>query len=665
MIISSCVRRALLSSTIFVGLQSTVGHAAFDDKAAAAAFGKRDQILDASLSPDGSKVTFVVPGPQQSTVIEVIDMVSGDAKPIQYADGNPMKITSCNWASNDRLVCYEYGVANLDGRRDLPYQRLVSMKSDGSDVVALGTKSHQQDYAQLSDGRVLDWSDGKSGTILVQRVYMSTTGTIAYMGDFRHGLGVDLVDAATGKAEHVESIAPYAQRYIADGQGHVRIMQTDESMRQRIFSSGVETFFYRQKNDGEWKPFGTYSTVTDEGMYPIAVDGQANVAYVLKKLNGRDALYRVALDGSMKTELAYANPQVDVSGVLTEGREGRVVGARYTTDKSYVEYFDPKYAALSDALAKALPQTPMITIIDSSADETRHLVYASSDTDPGHYYFFDTTAKRLSPIADERPQLGGVAMGSVKAITYPAADGTKIPAYLTLPPNAADKNLPSIVLPHGGPASRDQWGFDWLVQFFVNRGFAVIQPEYRGSAGYGEDWSNDNAFHSWKTAIGDVNDAGRWLVKQGVADPDKLAIVGWSYGGYAALQSNVLDPDLFKAVVAIAPVTDLQVLRQQQQGFTSQRLAQAEIGSDAAILAAGSPAQHAGIFKAPVMMFQGTKDINVDPEEATLMDKQLKQAGKTSTLVTYPGLDHQLDDSAARADMLAKADGFLKSALML
>ena len=102
----------------------------------------------------------------------------------------------------------------------------------------------------------------------------------------------------------------------------------------------------------------------------------------------------------------------------------RVVGARYTTDKSYVEYFDPKYAALSDALAKALPQTPMITIIDSSADETKHLVYASSDIDPGHYYYFDTTAKRLSPIADERPQLGGVAMGTVKAVTYPAADGT-------------------------------------------------------------------------------------------------------------------------------------------------------------------------------------------------------------------------------------------------
>src|SRR3546814_16872493 len=124
-------------------------------------------------------------------------------------------------------------------------------------------------------------------------------------------------------------------------------------------------------------------------------------------------------------------------------------------------------------------------------------------------------------------------------------------------------------MPHGGPASRDQWGFDWLTQFFVNRGYAVLQPNYRGSTGYGDDWFNDNAWHSWKTAIGDVNDAGRWLVKQGIADPAKLAIVGWSHGGYAALQSNVLDPALFHAVVAVAPVTDLGLLRAAHTGYVT------------------------------------------------------------------------------------------------
>lgn len=660
-------RAGPLAAALMVGaaMAAPAGATAFDDAAAAAAFGKRNGILDASLSPDGKRAAFVVPGPQQSTAVEVVDLATSNTKVINYADGNPLKITGCGWASNERIVCTEYGVADLNGRRLLAYRRLASMKADGSDVVALGSHDHKQNYAQQSDGYVLDWRDGTTDKILVARVYMASHDRMGRGDNTRQGLGVDLVDTATGKVDHIESADPWAGYYIADGQGHVRIMATDRSLRQNIFSRGVTTFLYRLPGSDDWKPFSTYSAATRDGMVPIAVDGEANVAYVLKKNNGRDALYRVALDGSMQATLAYANPQYDVTGVETVGRAGKVIGADFVGSAGQVVYFDPAYEKLADALARALPETPLINIVDSSADGTKHLVLASSDQVPGRYYFFDAAMKHLTLLGAVRPQLAGVALAQSKAITYPAADGTQIPAYLTLPPGSSGKNLPAIVMPHGGPASRDQWGFDWLVQFFANRGFAVIQPEYRGSTGYGDEWFNDNGFHSWKTAIGDVTDAGRWLIKQGVADPAKLAIVGWSYGGYAALQSNVLDPDLFKAVVAIAPVTDLNLLRDQQKGFISQRVAQAEIGEDKAVLDAGSPAQHAGVFKAPVLMFQGSKDINVDPEEAALMDKQLKNAGKASTLITYPGLDHQLDDSAARADMLAKADAFLKSSLKM
>lgn len=660
------VRRALLASAVCVTLLPAGAIAStLDDAGAAAAFGKRDQILDASLSPDGSKVAFVVPGQQQATAVEIVDLTTSNTKVINYADGSPLKLVGCGWASNDRLVCTEYGVADLNGRRLLAYIRLASMKSDGSNVVALGSHDHTQSYAQQSDGYVLDWRDGKTDKILIAREYMASHDRYGRGDNTRHGLGVDLIDTATGDVDHIVSADPWAEQYIADGQGHVRIMATDESLRQNAFSRGVTTFLYRLPGSDDWKPFSTYSSLTREGMYPIAVDGEANVAYALKKTNGRDALYRVALDGSMKATLAYANPNYDVSGVETVGRAGKVVGANFVGKAGQVVYFDPSYDTLAAALAKALPETPLINIVDSSADGTKHLVFASSDAVPGRYYFFDAAAKRLTLLGADRPQLGGVALAHTKPIAYPAADGTQIPAYLTLPPGSTCKNLPAIVLPHGGPASRDQWGFDWLVQFFANRGFAVIQPEYRGSTGYGDEWLNDNGFHSWKTAIGDVADAGRYLVKQGIVDPAKLAIVGWSYGGYAALQANVLDPDLFKAVVAIAPVTDLGVLRDQQKGFISQRVAQAEIGDDAAVLNAGSPARHVDAFKAPVLMFQGTHDINVDPKEAALMDKQLNKAGKASTLITYPGLDHQLDDSAARADMLAKADAFLKSSLKL
>jgi dipeptidyl aminopeptidase/acylaminoacyl peptidase len=188
----------------------------------------------------------------------------------------------------------------------------------------------------------------------------------------------------------------------------------------------------------------------------------------------------------------------------------------------------------------------------------------------------------------------------------------------------------------------------------------VIQPEFRGSTGFGDSWFQQNGFHSWRTAIGDVNDAGHWLVKQGMVDPAKLAIFGWSYGGYAALQANVLDADLFKAVVAVAPVTDIGLLR----GQVNQNVEKKDIGEGTQI-AEGSPDRHAQAFKAPVLMFHGTKDINVFVEESRAMDKALHDAGKSSQLVIYPGDDHQLRDSKVRADMLAKSDAFLAKALHL
>ncbi|KAK0341155.1 hypothetical protein LTR94_027575, partial [Friedmanniomyces endolithicus] len=148
---------------------------------------------------------------------------------------------------------------------------------------------------------------------------------------------------------------------------------------------------------------------------------------------------------------------------------------------------------------------------------------------------------------------------------------------------------------------------------------------------------------------------------EGIADPKKLGIVGWSYGGYAALQANVIDPDLFRAVVAIAPVTDLAATKREAVGFTNRVLVAEQIGSGEAV-AKGSPARHADRFKAPVLMFHGDTDLNVGVAQSKLMDKRLRDAGKQSTLVVFPGLDHQIDDAAARTEMLAKSDAFLKAA---
>ncbi|HXI66912.1 MAG TPA: prolyl oligopeptidase family serine peptidase, partial [Steroidobacteraceae bacterium] len=176
-----------------------------------------------------------------------------------------------------------------------------------------------------------------------------------------------------------------------------------------------------------------------------------------------------------------------------------------------------------------------------------------------------------------------------------------------------------------------------------------------------EQWFQKNGFRSWQTAIGDVLDGGRWLVKEGIADPRKLGIVGWSYGGYAALQSAVVDPMLFKAVIAIAPVTDLNQIKQEHRYWTDVEIVNAYVG-DGPHMHEGSPAEHADRFRVPVLLFHGEMDRNVSVEESRLMATRLKRAAVSCELVTWPDLDHSLDDSSARAQMLSRSDSFLRAA---
>lgn len=264
-----------------------------------------------------------------------------------------------------------------------------------------------------------------------------------------------------------------------------------------------------------------------------------------------------------------------------------------------------------------------------------------------------------------RPQLEHVQLANVRSIRYAAADGASIPGYLTLPPGREEaRGLPAIVMPHGGPSARDEWGFDWLAQYFAHRGYAVLQPNFRGSAGYGQDWFVTNGFQNWQTAIGDINAGAHWLIAQGTADPAKLAIFGWSYGGYAALQSGVLEPGLFKAIVAVAPVTDLGLMRRAARVYTSARNVREFVGEGPHIRA-GSPAQNAERIEAPVLIFHGDRDLNVDVAQGRLMRDRLERAGKSVEYIEFEGLEHQLDDSAARARLLARSDSFLRDTLGL
>ncbi|WP_243395562.1 alpha/beta hydrolase family protein [Sphingomonas oleivorans] len=511
---------------------------------------------------------------------------------------------------------------------------------------------------------MIDWLPEEDGAVLMARLYLPDDRVGSHFGSSKEGYGVDRIDTRTLKISRIENADREAEEYISDGRGTVRIMGRGNVRGATGMATGVTSYFYRTRGSREWLPLGDYDMQTREGFNPYAVDFDKDVAYGFRKKDGRLALYSVSLDGAKREELIYTRPDVDVDGLVRIGRRKRVVGVSYATDVRHTVYFDPELKTLIASLGKALPKQPQIRIVDSSLDESKLLIWAGSDNDPGVYYLFDRAAKKLGILMTVRPELEGVTLATVKPVSYPAADGTMVPAYLTLPPGSDGRNLPAIVMPHGGPGARDEWGFNWLSQYYAARGYAVLQPNFRGSAGYGDAWFQENGFRSWKVAIGDVNDAGRWLVRQGIADPARLAIVGWSYGGYAALQSAVADPGLFKAVVAIAPVTDLAALKEEWRYWTNFRLMRDYIGSGPHVRE-GSPAQNASSIRVPVLLFHGALDRNVGIAQSRLMASRLKEAGVPSELVSWDHLDHYLEDSAVRADMLRRSDTFLRSAMKM
>jgi dienelactone hydrolase len=630
---------------------------------AAAAFGARPDVTALRLSPDGQSIVFVAPYKGQGAVASTMSLAPGAKTKVAFAtDGKPFRVRGCNWVSNERLICTVFGV-EPDPRvvhGFLPITRMIAVNSDGTKPQQLGTPmtSYTRGYL-LRDGAVIDWVPGQDGSVLVARNYRPDTRRESHVSSELKGLGVDLVDTNTLAVKHVITAREDAYDYISDGYGTVRIV-AERNRLGRGADRGDYSFLYRMQGSDDWHELSTYNYVNRTGFLPVAVDHDLNIAYGWKKLDGRIALYSMSLDASPQEKLVFARPDVDVGNLIRLGRHERVVGVGYYTDVENKEYFQDDVRQTLSALHQALPQKPLLRVVDASLDESRLLILARSDTDPGVYYILDRKTHALHTFLVARDLLEDTKLAHVTPIVYPAADGQKIPGYLTLPPGVENpRGLPAIVLPHGNSNRRDEWGFDWLAQFYAARGYVVLQPNFRGSRGYGDDWFEENGFKSWNIAVGDIVAAGRWLVSEGIADPSKLGIVGWSYGGYAALQSVAIDPALFKAIVAIAPISDLAAFRDERRYWNNYDNLRDIVG-DGPSVRDGSPITHASQFKQPVLMFHGTSDREVAVVESSRMAEALKGAGVQSELVTYQNLDDQLEDSAARTDMLRRSDAFLR-----
>jgi dipeptidyl aminopeptidase/acylaminoacyl peptidase len=318
--------------------------------------------------------------------------------------------------------------------------------------------------------------------------------------------------------------------------------------------------------------------------------------------------------------------------------DGRLLAIGYATDRPRLHFVDEYARAEQAALDRRFPGTTN-RIISRDRDELSAIVEVSGDTVPPTYYYYRRGSRRIELLAEAYPELASRTLSPMKPVSFRARDGLEIPGYLTLPTGVAPRALPAIVLVHDGPAARDVWGWDPTVQLLASRGFAVLQANFRGSTGYGTRY-RELGDGEWGLAMqDDLEDAARWLIDRGVADPARIGIFGVGYGGYAALMALVKSPELFSAGASLAAVTDLVTMLGDDAWRHADGASAQTVGgwwSDWTRLRETSPARLADRIRAPVLIAHGSADDSVHVKHAETMVDALGDRGAQVESLVYP-----------------------------
>jgi pimeloyl-ACP methyl ester carboxylesterase len=465
------------------------------------------------------------------------------------------------------------------------------------------------------------------------------------------GWGVSRVDIYANQLEVVEIARDSVLGYWSDGRGDLRV--------RRNYNKRFMDFEYRIAGEKRWRRLHR-SKPEDlaDRFWPLGFGDDPAELFVWDAHEGRTALYSLNLGETVERRLLYAHPEVDLSGVSALGKYNRLIGANYSTGRPYVEYFDETVEQVVARLGEKLPNQ-IVSVLSESWDRRFYLVHAASDVESGRYYRFDGKTGGLAMLTKAYPWLEEHALAEMKTYSFGAEDGAQVGGYVTVPPGDAQAPRPTIVLPHGGPRARDDWGFDWLSQFFAAQGYVVLQANYRGSGGYGDAWAGEGAYREWKRAITDIDHGIQSLIDGGIADPTRVCVVGWSYGGYAALLSAAEFPKRYRCVVSIAGVSNPVDLVSEAWGHTK-KYRKSQIGLN---LEGGIPERRAKEIQAPVLLFHGDVDVNVDIEHSKGMHIALRRAKKDVEFVKYENADHHIEFERQRIDMLQRIGDFLRQHL--
>lgn len=606
---------------------------------AADVFAELPDVDSALLSPDGKRI--VARGRQgEEARLLVVDVDAPAAKPHIFALGK-WSVADMNWAGPDRLLVTVMTPAAI-ATFGLPTLRLVQVDVRTGAASVLDPKSRG-----LIGGNVL-FTDPLGGWTLVA----SQDSIFDYPS-------VKRIDLITGAVTLAEKARPDVWDWYADGAGVVRAGIAYDARRW--------TVWYRATPGDKLKPVRGKLMDADESV----VDGLRFLSdtnsgvIVTNSRTGRFGAYRYDFTTGALGEAIYEHPDVDITKVISDPLTGHVSGVTFEDDRRRVVWFDPELKALQARIDKALPGTQNV-IVNASSDRNRVLIWSYGASAPGMFYLLDRRAKRFEGLLEPYAGLSAVKLSPVAPVRYPARDGLSIPGYLTLPQGRPAKGLPLVVFAHGGPFARDSWEYDPFVQFLASRGYAVLQPEFRGSTGYGKAYV-ERGYGEWGRKMqDDLDDGVQWLVASGQVDPKRVCLMGGSYGGYAALWGAIRNPERYRCAISIAGVTDLPAqLKYDRKSFSATRYFrqwQTRVkGGEGVDLAAVSPLAQAALLKVPVLIAHGEKDDNVPPKQGHAMVAALEKRGARVESVFYKDEGHGFSKHEDLADFLKRADAFLKA----
>ncbi len=604
-------------------------------------YGRLPSLDDVMVSPDGSRIAYLTTGENQQRVV-VLNLA--DHHLVKALDVGKIKLRSLEWVDDRYLLLLMTKAAQIPG--------LQGPKHEWVQVIAYDLKADTTIPLDMSV-KIYTTLNATWGKPIIRH---TEAGTKLYLKGYHVSVttlpALFAVDLDKRETTVVSAGDAQTEDWLLDSNGTVVADQNYDTKTQQWWLRILE---------GKEMVTVASGTGRIEHTEIVGIDPDGNSMIVVRLKDGDPVWQRLSLaDGKWGDIIGSDLP---FTGLIESHTTGRIVGAALT-GPPWAHFFDPKLEDRWKATVKAMPKARLV-LSSMSDDFSKIVVQVESPALGYEYRLVDFTTGKADSIGPVYEGLDHVA--DVREITYAAADGMKIPAWLTLPPGKEPKNLPLVVMPHGGPAAADGPEFDWWSQALADQGYAVLRPNFRGSdlgwnfmvAGFGE-WG--------RKMQTDLSDGVRYLAGEGTIDPKRVCIVGASYGGYAALAGVSLDPGVYRCAVSVAGISDLKeflswVDDNHPDGLT-QRYWDRYMGVTSRrdpVLKKLSPIHHIDDITAPVLLIHGKDDTVVPYDQSDDMADELKSAGKKVQLVTLKDEDHWLSRSPTRLQMLKASIDFLKA----